>query len=43
MGDNWLGKRIVTVDMLGDDVLDAVKTGDTVKVNEDGTVEIQVA
>ena len=40
MGDNWLGKRIVTVDMLGDDFLDAVKTGDTVKVGSDGTVEI---
>jgi predicted aconitase with swiveling domain len=40
MGDNWLGKRIVTVDMLGDDFLDAVKTGDTVKVSSDGTVEI---
>jgi predicted aconitase with swiveling domain len=41
MGDNWLGKRIVTVDMLGNDFLDAVKTGDKVKVNEDGTIEIQ--
>ena len=40
MGDNWLDKRIVTVDMLGDDFLNAVKTGDTVKILEDGTVEI---
>lgn len=40
MGDNWLGKRIVAVDMLGDDFLNAVKTGDTVKIQEDGTVEI---
>ena len=40
MGDNWLGKRIVTVDMLGDDFLNAVKTGDKVAVHEDGTVEI---
>lgn len=40
MGDNWLGKRIVTVDLLGDGFLDAVKTGDTVKVSSDGTVEI---
>ena len=39
MGDNWLGKRIVTVDLLGDDFLDAVKTGDKVKVHENGTVE----
>ena len=43
MGDNWMGKRIVTVDMLGDDFLDAVKTGDKVTVHEDGTVEIQAA
>ena len=41
MGDNWLGKRIVTVDMLGDDFLDAVKTGDSIKVSEDGNIEIQ--
>ena len=40
MGDNWLGKRIVTVDLLGDDFLDAVKTGDQVTVHEDGTVEV---
>lgn len=41
MGDNWLGKRIVTVDMLGDDFLDAVKTGDSIKISEDGNIEIQ--
>ena len=40
MGDNWLGKRIVTVDMLGSDFLDSVKTGQKVRVHEDGTVEI---
>jgi predicted aconitase with swiveling domain len=41
MGDNWLGKRIVTVDLLGEDFLNTVKTGDSVKIHEDGTVEIQ--
>ena len=41
MGDNWMDKRIVTVDLLGPDFLDAVKTGDAVKISEDGTVEIQ--
>jgi predicted aconitase with swiveling domain len=41
MADIWLGKRIVTVDMLGDEFLDAVKTGDKIKVYEDGTVEIE--
>jgi acyl-CoA hydrolase len=40
MADNWLNKRIVTVDLLGAEFLDAVKTGDTVKVHEDGTVEV---
>jgi len=39
MGDNWLGKRIVTVDMLGQEFLDTVKTGQAVRVHEDGTVE----
>jgi predicted aconitase with swiveling domain len=41
MGDNWLEKRIVTVDLLGDEFLNTVKTGDSIKVHEDGTVEIQ--
>ncbi len=40
MADNWLGKRIISVDMLGDEFLDAVKTGQKVKVYENGTVEI---
>jgi hypothetical protein len=31
----------VTVDLLGADFLNAVKTGDTLKAKEDGTVEIQ--
>lgn len=41
MADNWLGKRIITVDMLGDEFLNAVKTGDKIKVFEDGTIEIE--
>jgi len=41
MADIWLGKRIITVDMLGDKFLDAVKTGNKVKVYEDGTVEVE--
>jgi len=41
MADNWLGKRIIAVDMLGQEFLDTVKTGDKIKVYEDGTVEIQ--
>ena len=43
MGVNWLDKTIVTVDMLGDDFLDAVKTGDQVTVHEDGTIEIEAS
>jgi predicted aconitase with swiveling domain len=40
MADAWLDKRSVTVDMLGDDFLKAVATGDPVKVHADGTVEV---
>ena len=40
MGDNWLGKRIVTVDLLGQEFLNTVQTGQTIRVHEDGTVEI---
>jgi len=43
MGDNWLGKRIVTLDLLGDDFLNAVKTGDKVTVQKDGTIGIEAA
>jgi len=42
-GDNWLCKRIVTVDLLGDDFLNAVKTGDKFTVLKDGTIEIEPA
>jgi len=41
MADNWLGKRIIAVDMLGQEFLDTVKTGQTIKVHEDGTVEVE--
>ena len=41
MADNWIGKRIIAVDMLGQEFLDNVKTGNKVKVYEDGTVEIE--
>jgi predicted aconitase with swiveling domain len=40
MADIWIDKRIVAVDLLGDDFLDAVKTGDKVMVHEDGTIEV---
>jgi predicted aconitase with swiveling domain len=41
MADNWLDKRIVTVDLLGPEFLEAVKTGQKVNVKDDGTVEIE--
>ena len=40
MGQYWLDKPMVTVDLLGDDFLNAVKTGDKIKVHEDGTIEV---
>ncbi len=40
MADNWLDKRVIAIDMLGKEFLDTVKTGDKIKVFEDGTVEI---
>ena len=40
MADIWQGQRIITVDQLGDEFLNSVKCGDTIKVDEDGTVTI---
>ncbi len=40
LSDIWMGKRIITVDRLGDDFLDYVKDGMHVEVNEDGKVII---
>ncbi len=40
MADIWMDKRIITIDLLGQDFLDAVNTGDPIKVYEDGKVEI---
>lgn len=41
LADIWVNHRIITIDMLGQEFLDTVKTGDKIKVSEDGTVEIQ--
>ena len=40
MADIWKEQRIVTIDMLGDDFLETVKTGDAIAIHEDGTVEV---
>ena len=31
---------VITVDLLGDDFLESVNTGDPIAIHEDGTVEI---
>ncbi len=40
MEDIWNGKRIITIDLLGDEFLESVNTGDPIKVYADGTVEV---
>ena len=37
----WSENAMPTVDSLGDDFLEAVKTGSTVSVAEDGTVTVE--
>ncbi len=38
--DVWNKKRTITIDLLGDEFLEAVKTGDPIAIHEDGTVEV---
>jgi predicted aconitase with swiveling domain len=38
--DVWNGKRAITIDLLGDEFMEAVKTGDPLTIHEDGTVEV---
>ena len=40
MADIWKDQRMVTIDMLGDEFLKTVQTGDPIAIHEDGTVEI---
>ena len=40
MDDIWNDKKVITVDLLGDEFMEAVKTGDKIKISEDGTVEV---
>ncbi len=40
MDDIWNEKRIITIDLLGDEFLKAVNTGDPIAIHADGTVEI---
>ncbi|MGK7960439.1 aconitase X swivel domain-containing protein [Crocosphaera sp.] len=40
MDDIWNNRRVITIDLLGDEFLEAVKTGDPIVIREDGTVEV---
>lgn len=40
MADIWIDKQVIVIDLLGPEFLDAVNTGDPIKVHEDGKVEI---
>lgn len=39
--DVWVNKRIITIDKLGDEFLEYVKTGQTIEIKEDGTVIVE--
>ncbi len=41
LGDVWTDAVMPVVDSLGEEFLEAVKTGDTVRILEDGVVEIE--
>ncbi|TNF83739.1 MAG: DUF126 domain-containing protein [Acidobacteria bacterium] len=41
LAEHWLGSRPVAVDCLGPEFLDTARTGDTVAILEDGSVEIR--
>lgn len=43
LADVWTENSMPTVDMLGDEFLAFVETGDTITVKEDGTVEVERA
>lgn len=36
----WNENEVITIDLLGDDFMNAVKMGDKIKISEDGTVEV---
>lgn len=40
LSDVWTDRAMPTIDNLGDEFLQAVKTGDKIKVEEDGTVTV---
>jgi predicted aconitase with swiveling domain len=40
MDSVWNGRDIITVDLLGDEFLNTVKSGDPISIQEDGTVVV---
>ena len=40
MDDIWNDRKVITIDLLGDEFMNTVKTGDAIKISEDGTVEV---
>ena len=36
----WNDRKVVTIDLLGDEFMDTVKNGDRLKISEDGTVQV---
>lgn len=40
MDSIWNDRTVITVDLLGDDFMKAVKNGDNIKIMMDGTVEV---
>jgi len=40
MDDVWNGRRVITIDLLGDEFLDTVKSGDPIAIHADGTVDV---
>ena len=40
MDDIWNGRTVITIDLLGDEFLDTVNSGDPISIKEDGTVVV---
>jgi uncharacterized membrane-anchored protein len=40
MDDVWNDRKVITVDLLGDEFMNTVKNGDKLKISEDGTVVV---
>lgn len=40
LAKNWENSKIIAIDKLGDEILNAIKTGDKISISEDGTVTL---